>query len=69
VVYDEWLDPDAMTDWMCPRPVRATRIELDPRVGGLLRIDMDHDGHELSVTGAYLALASRLAGWAGPLVH
>ena len=24
VVYDEWLDPDALSDWMCPRPAQAT---------------------------------------------
>ena len=23
VVFDEWLDPAAMTEWMCPRQARA----------------------------------------------
>ena len=23
VVYDEWLDPVGMVEWMCPRPARA----------------------------------------------
>jgi uncharacterized protein YndB with AHSA1/START domain len=41
VVYAECLDPDALSDWMCPRPARAIRIELDPTIGGRLRIDIE----------------------------
>jgi len=26
VVFDEWLDPVGMTEWMCPRPARAVKI-------------------------------------------
>jgi uncharacterized protein YndB with AHSA1/START domain len=55
-VYDEWLDAEAMAEWMCPRPARPIRIELDPRVGGRLLIDIDDEGVELSITGQYLAL-------------
>src|SRR6266852_1609835 len=25
LVYDEWLDPEALREWMCPRPARAGR--------------------------------------------
>jgi uncharacterized protein YndB with AHSA1/START domain len=56
VVYDEWLDADAFAEWMCPRPARATKIELDPRVGGRLRIDIDDCGFMLYVTGRYIDL-------------
>jgi len=56
VVYDEWLDADGMAEWMCPRPARPTKIELDPRVGGHLRIDIDDQGFLLQVTGTYLDL-------------
>jgi uncharacterized protein YndB with AHSA1/START domain len=56
VVYDEWLDPDALADWMCPRPARCRGIESDPRVGGRLRIDIEEEGAEFYVTGEYLAL-------------
>ena len=34
LVYDEWLDPVGMTEWMCPRPARAVAISLEPSVGG-----------------------------------
>jgi uncharacterized protein YndB with AHSA1/START domain len=56
VVYDEWLDPESLSDWMCPRPARATHIELDPTIGGRLRIDIEEDGLPLTVTGRYVAL-------------
>jgi uncharacterized protein YndB with AHSA1/START domain len=56
LVYDAWLDPDALAEWMCPRPARATRIDCDPRVGGMLRLDIDDAGLEMTVTGRYLAL-------------
>ena len=41
---------------MCPRPARPTKIELDPRVGGRFRIDVDDEGFELAITGKYLEL-------------
>jgi uncharacterized protein YndB with AHSA1/START domain len=56
VVYDEWLDAEGMLEWMCPRPARPTRIELDACVGGNLRIDIDDEGFTLTVTGRYLVL-------------
>jgi len=56
VVFDEWLDPVSLSDWMCPHPARAVRIELDPRVAGRLRIDIEEEGSEFSVSGTFLAL-------------
>jgi uncharacterized protein YndB with AHSA1/START domain len=56
VVYREWLDPEALMDWMCPRPARPIGIDLDPRVGGAIRIDIEEDGVVFSVTGRYLEL-------------
>jgi uncharacterized protein YndB with AHSA1/START domain len=56
VVYDHWLDAEGMREWMCPRPAVPTRIEIEPRVGGEYRIDIDDEGKALSVTGRYLVL-------------
>jgi uncharacterized protein YndB with AHSA1/START domain len=56
VVYDEWLDPDALSDWMCPRPAIATNIDVVPTVGGRLRIDIEEDGTRFVVTGRYVEL-------------
>jgi len=54
-VYAEWLDPDALLEWMCPHPARPTRIQLDPVVGGHYRFDIE-DGGAVVVTGRYLQL-------------
>ena len=56
VVWDEWLDAEGMAEWICPSPARATKIELDPRPGGVLRIDVDDQGFPLYITGRYLEL-------------
>jgi uncharacterized protein YndB with AHSA1/START domain len=56
VVYDEWLDPDALAEWMCPRPAYATKIECDPRIGGEYRIDIQEVGTRITVIGRYLEL-------------
>jgi uncharacterized protein YndB with AHSA1/START domain len=56
VVYDEWLSPLALSDWMCPRPARLRGIELDPVVGGRFRFDIVEEGREILVAGHYLTL-------------
>jgi uncharacterized protein YndB with AHSA1/START domain len=56
IVYAEWIDPDGMLEWMCPRPVQPTEIELDPRPGGGLRIEVLDDGSRVTITGRYLVL-------------
>jgi len=56
VVFDEWLDPEGMTEWMCPRPARAVTIALEPAVGGALRIDIEDSGASLYVTGRFIEL-------------
>jgi uncharacterized protein YndB with AHSA1/START domain/ribosomal protein S18 acetylase RimI-like enzyme len=55
-VYNEWWDPEAMRAWVWPRPAVPTHIEIDPRVGGSYRIDIDDGGLALSVTGRYVGL-------------
>ena len=56
VVYDEWLDPEGMLEWMCPRPARPIGIRLDPTVGGRFVIDVEDEGVELSIWGHYREL-------------
>jgi uncharacterized protein YndB with AHSA1/START domain len=77
VVYDEWLDPAGLAEWMCPRPARAVKVSLEPSVGGVLRIDIEDRGSSLYVTGRYLELdrPRRLrftwssSGWTDPTVQ
>lgn len=56
VVYSEWWDPERMREWMCVGATLPTHIEIDPRVGGTYRIDIDDAGHAFSITGRYLVL-------------
>ena len=77
IVYDEWLDPVGMIEWMCPRPARPVKISLEPSVGGSLRIDIEDSGSSLYVSGSYLELdrPRRLrftwscSAWADPTVQ
>lgn len=77
VVFDEWLDPEGMTEWMCPRPARAVKIALEPVVGGALRIDIEDSAASLYVTGRFIELdrPRRLrfswscSDWADPTVQ
>lgn len=56
VVFDEWLNAEALAEFICPYPAVAGTIECDPRVGGRLRIDMVNGERVTCVTGEYLEL-------------
>jgi uncharacterized protein YndB with AHSA1/START domain len=54
-VYAAWLDPAELAAFICPPPGTA-RVELDPRVGGALRIVMTFPDRRTVIEGAYLSL-------------
>jgi uncharacterized protein YndB with AHSA1/START domain len=54
VVFDEWLDPESLAEWMCPRPARCVSIVVEPRVGGRVRFDVDDSGHPVLISGRFL---------------
>jgi uncharacterized protein YndB with AHSA1/START domain len=56
VVFDEWLDPESLADWMCPRPVRCVAITVEPRVGGSVRFDVDDSGTSVLISGQFVAI-------------
>jgi uncharacterized protein YndB with AHSA1/START domain len=56
VAYDEWLDPDALLEFMCPLPARASKVEVEPRVGGRYLIEMVNGDAVTRLTGEYLEL-------------
>jgi uncharacterized protein YndB with AHSA1/START domain len=56
VVFDQWLDPDSLMEWMCPRPVRCVAVTVDARVGGELRFDMDDSGTSIQMTGHFVEI-------------
>ncbi|WP_197374319.1 SRPBCC family protein [Mycolicibacterium baixiangningiae] len=55
-VFDEWLDPQSLTEWMCPHPTRVVGVELEPHVGGRVRFDVDDVGVRLLITGQFLEI-------------
>ncbi|HZC71611.1 MAG TPA: SRPBCC domain-containing protein [Jatrophihabitans sp.] len=55
-VYEQWLDPDALLDWMCPRPARCLSVQAEPRIGGRIRIDIEEHGRPFYVHGTYTDL-------------
>ncbi|MCX2932710.1 SRPBCC domain-containing protein [Mycobacterium sp. CVI_P3] len=56
VVFDQWLDPEALQDWMCPRPVQVLDVTVDARVGGTVRFDVDNLGKRVLISGQFLAI-------------
>ncbi|MHC9296095.1 SRPBCC family protein [Mycobacterium sp. LTG2003] len=56
VVFDQWLDPESLADWMCPRPVRCVAITVEPHVGGKVRFDVDDSGTSVLITGQFLTI-------------
>src|ERR1700755_1488625 len=56
VVFDQWLDPESLQEWMCPRPVRVIEVNVEPRVGGNVRIDVDDSGTRVLISGQFLTI-------------
>jgi uncharacterized protein YndB with AHSA1/START domain len=55
-VFDEWLDPESLQEWMCPRPVRVIDVTVEPHVGGVVRIDVDDSGTRVLISGQFLTI-------------
>lgn len=56
VVYDAWLDEDALREFMCPAPGRVSAVAVDARLGGSLRVVMSFADHDREITGHFVAL-------------
>lgn len=56
VVFDQWLDPESLREWMCPRPVYCVEVVVEARVGGIVRFDIDDSGTSVLITGQFLAI-------------
>lgn len=58
-VFDAWLDPETIGQWMFGPNVRAekiVKIENDPRVGGKFSFLVDRGGELLDHRGEYLEI-------------
>ncbi|MBJ7385085.1 MAG: SRPBCC domain-containing protein [Mycolicibacterium sp.] len=56
VVFDEWLDPESLREWMCPRPDRIVALTVKPHVGGVVRFDVDAVDRTVLITGRFLEI-------------
>jgi uncharacterized protein YndB with AHSA1/START domain len=39
-LFDAWIDPEGMKEWMCPGDIASAEVQMDARVGGSLLIVM-----------------------------
>jgi uncharacterized protein YndB with AHSA1/START domain len=53
VVYEAWIDPQGIREWMCPGDVTSAEAVLDVRVGGAYRIVMKGKERDHVHTGVY----------------
>jgi uncharacterized protein YndB with AHSA1/START domain len=58
LVWQAWTDPKMLAQWFGPRHFNSSVPELDPRVGGALRIVMHGpDGNDYPMKGVFLEVA------------
>lgn len=53
VVYEAWIDPQGIREWMCPGDAVSAEATLDVRVGGSYRIVMKGKDRDHVHTGVY----------------
>ena len=53
VVYEAWIDPHGIREWMCPGDTVSAEAKLDVRVGGSYRIVMKGKDRDHVHTGTY----------------
>ena len=70
LLFEAWLDPEAIAAWMLPFDTARTEAQADPVVGGRYRIDMHQaDGKVVEHVGQYVEIdpPRRLVfTWASP---
>jgi uncharacterized protein YndB with AHSA1/START domain len=45
-VYRAWLEPELLQRWLAPGSMEVSRVEVDERVGGHVRIWQTHNGQD-----------------------
>ena len=53
VVFDAWIDPEGIREWMCPGNATSAEAVLDVRVGGKFRITMKAPDQDHVHVGIY----------------
>ena len=52
-LFDAWLDPEAMAEWMRPGTINRSEARTEPRVGGSYEVIMHGESGRISHTGVY----------------
>jgi uncharacterized protein YndB with AHSA1/START domain len=50
-LFAAWTDPEFMKLWMCPEGATVPFVAIEPRVGGVIRVDMANGGVIVSHSG------------------
>jgi uncharacterized protein YndB with AHSA1/START domain len=53
VLFDAFLDPQALSEWMRPGAIRSTVATVEPRVGGRYEIVMQDESGAIPHSGVY----------------
>jgi uncharacterized protein YndB with AHSA1/START domain len=56
VLFDAWLDPISLSQWMLPGGIDSTQARVDPRVGGEYEVIMRTDTSPIRHHGVYRAI-------------
>ena len=56
VLFDAFLDPNALAEWMRPGAIRSTVATVEPRVGGRYEVLMQGDSGTIPHRGVYRLL-------------
>jgi uncharacterized protein YndB with AHSA1/START domain len=71
-LFDAWLDPQALAQWMLPKDVTATAAKVDARVGGRYELLMTHSKGTVPHDGVYLTIdrpRTLAFTWNSPYTH
>lgn len=52
-VFDAWIEPEVVRQWLFTSPETNKRVEIDARVGGTYTITDRHDGEDYTAVGEY----------------
>ena len=56
ILFDAWLDPISLSQWMRPGSINSTQARVDPRVGGEYEVIMRTDTTPIRHRGVYKAI-------------
>ena len=52
-LFDAWIDPDSLAEWMHPGTSRRADVKVDARVGGAYEVIMNYDAGQKRHYGEY----------------